>query len=81
LRDLFVHGWVGVDLFFVLSGFLIGSQLLQALARDGHVRFGRFYLKRSLRILPTFYAVVGLYLVWPAFRETPELDRVTHIFA
>lgn len=52
LKPIFNAGWIGVDLFFVLSGFLIGSQLIQAVRRDGQVRFGRFYFKRSLRIIP-----------------------------
>ncbi|MEI6398734.1 MAG: acyltransferase, partial [Pseudomonadota bacterium] len=73
-KQVFMHGWVGVDLFFVLSGFLIGSQLLQSVARDGRVNFGRFYLKRSLRIMPSFYFVLLIYLLWPNFREKPELD-------
>lgn len=74
LKQVFNWGWVGVDLFFVLSGFLIGSQLLQSQRRDGRVRFGRFYLKRTLRIMPSFYAVLALYFLWPAFREKPEID-------
>ncbi|MCX6124962.1 MAG: acyltransferase, partial [Proteobacteria bacterium] len=74
LKGLFNHGWAGVDLFFVLSGFLIGSQLLQSVRRDGKVNFGRFYLKRSLRIMPSFYFVLLIYYIWPAFREKPEID-------
>lgn len=73
-KSIVKHGWVGVELFFVLSGFLIGSQLLKALARNGRVDFRRFYFKRSMRILPAFFAVLLLYYVWPAFREKPEID-------
>lgn len=73
LKNIFFNGWVGVDLFFVLSGFLIGSQLLQAAARDGRVDFKRFYIKRSMRILPAYYTVLALYFAWPAFREKPDL--------
>lgn len=68
------NGWAGVDLFFVLSGFLIGSQLLQSVKRNGKVDFGRFYLKRSFRILPAYLTVLALYYMWPAFREAPEID-------
>ena len=67
------HGWAGVDLFFVLSGFLIASQLFQSLQRDGRINFRRFYIKRSLRILPSYYVVILLYYIWPAFREKPDL--------
>lgn len=71
-------GWAGVDLFFVLSGFLIGSQLLEGLKRDGHIKFGRFYLKRAFRILPSYLVVLLLYLIWPAFRETPKMQPLWH---
>lgn len=57
-----VNGWIGVDLFFVLSGFLIGRQLLGARARNerGSKALGRYVLRRMMRILPAYYAVLGL---------------------
>jgi peptidoglycan/LPS O-acetylase OafA/YrhL len=74
LKPIFNAGWIGVELFFVLSGFLIGSQLLQSVAKEGRVDFKRFYLKRSFRILPSYYFVLTLYYLWPSFREHPEMD-------
>ncbi len=53
-------GWVGVDLFFVLSGFLIGSQLLGEIAGTGRIRYGRFILRRSLRLWPLYYFVLAV---------------------
>jgi peptidoglycan/LPS O-acetylase OafA/YrhL len=61
-------GWVGVDLFFALSGYLIGNQIFQALRSAGGLSLGRFYARRLLRTLPNFYAVLALYALWPAFR-------------
>ncbi len=68
------YGWMGVDLFFVLSGFLIGGQVLAPLARGERPRFGEFYLRRAFRILPAFLAVLAVYLLWPGFREAPGIE-------
>jgi peptidoglycan/LPS O-acetylase OafA/YrhL len=45
-------GYVGVDVFFVLSGYLITGLLLRQAERDGRVRLGDFYVRRARRILP-----------------------------
>ena len=52
------YGWTGVDLFFVLSGVLIGTQLWRELAKTGDIRVGRFLLRRGLRIWPLYYFFV-----------------------
>jgi peptidoglycan/LPS O-acetylase OafA/YrhL len=66
-------GWTGVDLFFVLSGYLIGGQLLSKVARNQPVEYGTFYFKRFLRIIPAYLAVLTLYFTIPAFKERSEL--------
>jgi len=66
----FNAGWVGVDLFFVLSGFLITGKLIESVT-DKHY-FRTFYLKRILRIVPLYFTVLLLFfwllpLAWPSY--------------
>lgn len=56
-------GYVGVDIFFVISGFLITSHLLTGLRLDRKVRFASFYAKRARRILPASFVVLALSVV------------------
>ena len=73
-------GWVGVDLFFALSGYLIGNQIIKALRRPEGLSLTRFYARRLLRTLPNFYVVLALYALWPAFRgSTPMLPLWQYI--
>ena len=66
-------GWIGVDLFFALSGYLIGNQIFAALKRPEGLPLGRFYARRLLRTVPNFYVVLMLYAAWPWFRAGLEL--------
>ena len=71
-------GWTGVDLFFVLSGYLIANQLLGGLLQERRLSFGAFYARRALRTLPNFWVVLALYFLLPAVmggREPPPLWR------
>jgi peptidoglycan/LPS O-acetylase OafA/YrhL len=66
-------GWAGVDLFFALSGYLIGNQIFKALKEEGGLSLGRFYARRLLRTLPNYWVVLALYFLWPAFRGDGQL--------
>ncbi len=59
----FIYGWVGVDIFFVLSGFLITTLLLRERERYGSLSLKGFYTRRAFRILPVYFAVLAGYLV------------------
>ena len=59
-------GWVGVDLFFVLSGYLIANQLFAGMARGQSLSLPRFYARRALRTLPVFWLVLAAFVLFPA---------------
>lgn len=67
-------GWAGVDIFFVLSGFLIGSQLLRTMQRGEPLDLRAFYWRRAWRILPAFAVVLAVYVAFPVLREEPGLQ-------
>jgi len=66
-------GWTGVDLFFVLSGFLISSQIFNQIRQEKPISFKIFFIKRFFRIVPTFLVTAGLYFCFPFFREREAL--------
>ncbi len=59
----FSGGFVGVDIFFVISGFLIGGILWAELQETGRIRLGHFYLRRIRRLAPVYFAVILTCLV------------------
>ena len=69
-------GWTGVDLFFVLSGYLIAQQLFKEANSNNDVSIKKFYIKRFLRILPAYFFVLILYIFIPSFRERPVISPI-----
>jgi peptidoglycan/LPS O-acetylase OafA/YrhL len=84
LNHFFPHavpgGYIGVDIFFVVSGFLISSHLLKEL-QGGDLNFSRFYLRRARRLLPASLLVLAFtalsaYLLMPSAWEATNLKDV-----
>ncbi|MBA4166131.1 MAG: acyltransferase [Chitinophagaceae bacterium] len=62
-------GWTGVDLFFVLSGYLIASQLFEKVGNLEKISLREFFVKRFFRIVPPYLLVVAVYFLIPSSRE------------
>jgi len=60
LRVISHHGHLGVDIFFVISGFLITTLLTRELERHGQINLRRFYIRRFLRIIPAYCALLAV---------------------
>lgn len=72
LTDLWYEaGWIGVDLFFVLSGFLVGGLLMAEVRRSGQLRVGRFYVRRAFKIYPAFYVLLITTIIVGPMLGTP----------
>src|SRR5580693_6887554 len=67
IKSLGKFGWTGVDLFFVLSGYLISSQLFESLEGGGRISPGVFFIKRFFRIIPAYVLILAIYFLVPSF--------------
>jgi peptidoglycan/LPS O-acetylase OafA/YrhL len=69
-------GWIGVDLFFVLSGFLISGLIFKEYDRSGGFAAGRFWIRRGFKIWPAYFAAYGgmtvCRIAWEMFRGDQE---------
>jgi peptidoglycan/LPS O-acetylase OafA/YrhL len=73
-----VVGWSGVDLFFVLSGYLIANPLFAGMVRGRTISVPAFMARRALRTLPVFWLVLAAFFLWPQAmggRTPPPLWR------
>ncbi|MGH1575118.1 acyltransferase family protein [Methylobacterium sp. P31] len=67
-------GWMGVDLFFVLSGYLIGAQIIELHGKNQKFGYLYFYRRRAYRIIPAYIATLTIYFSFPALREISEIQ-------
>ena len=80
-------GYAGVDIFFVLSGFLITSILIRQREQSEPVGLGSFYIRRALRLLPALFAFVIVQAIWasaigvPASKEFPSILSVIFYYS
>ncbi|MDX6625651.1 MAG: hypothetical protein QOE56_640 [Solirubrobacterales bacterium] len=74
--DWMPGGFLGVDVFFVISGYLITSLLLREFRRGGHVRLGRFWLRRAQRLLPAVGVLIAVCMVAAAILEPDRIDSL-----
>lgn len=80
------YGWSGVDLFFILSGYLIGKKLWDELSKNNTIHYRKFLLQRALRIVPLYFFYLMISFLF--FREPgqktqelfPELFFVSNYF-
>ncbi|MDQ6796637.1 MAG: acyltransferase [Actinomycetota bacterium] len=70
-------GFLGVDLFFVLSGFLITGLLLEEGLSSGRIKLTRFWARRIRRLAPALLAVLGVTLLWAYYGASPSMAQTT----
>ena len=70
-------GWVGVDLFFVLSAYLLIALLQREHAATGAIDFKKFFIRRALRIWPLFYVYVAACFVHFVATDGEDLTKIT----
>lgn len=74
----FLHtmGWIGVDLFFVLSGFLVSGLLFKEYLKFGSVNAKLFLIRRGFKIYPIFYLSYILYVIFKIVFQNLDLEKV-----
>lgn len=83
IRNVFFDvGWLGVDLFFVLSGFLVSGLLFSEYKKKGYIRIKRFLIRRAFKIAPPFYFFLLVTFIIQLFsgKVSPFIDYLGEIF-
>src|SRR5207249_4772189 len=71
-------GWVGVDLFFVRSGFLVSGLLFKEHQRYGAISFKHFIIRRGFKIYPPFYGLIAITVVVGLLKGNLDISRLLH---
>ncbi|MEY2692452.1 MAG: hypothetical protein RIT03_842 [Bacteroidota bacterium] len=71
-------GWIGVDLFFVLSGFLVSGLLFQEYQQLGKIRPGSFLIRRGFKIYPLYFLTYLAYLVPKWYFHKLDFLKITY---
>ncbi len=74
-------GGLGVDVFFVISGYLITSLLLKEWDATGAISLQHFYLRRALRLFPALFALLAVWCVYAALAQSPVEARESYKFS
>ncbi|NOW97014.1 acyltransferase [Mucilaginibacter sp. SG564] len=78
----FKGGWIGVDLFFVLSGYLITSLLQNEYSTFGSISFSKFYIRRALRLFPPLLICILIAnILWGYTKFDPGANQIVATFA
>ncbi|SHO52252.1 acyltransferase family protein [Desulfopila aestuarii] len=75
----FTGGFIGVDIFFVLSGFLITILLLQEYQTTGTIFFKNFYMRRILRLFPALCLLLIVFVIFSLFFFPTAAEKLFHI--
>jgi peptidoglycan/LPS O-acetylase OafA/YrhL len=68
-------GFLGVDIFLALSGYLVTSLLMKEHERNGRIALGKFWIRRAIRFYPALIAVtIAAFFTWPLISRPGEID-------
>ena len=70
--DIFIGGFIGVDIFFVISGFVISKILIEEFDSRKKISLKNFYVKRIKRIFPAFFLIIFVSTIFSYFILLPE---------